>query len=114
MNEDDYYCSSCFYRWVWLWCYDYVTDGSKGGKLMNENNNNSIFEVLTEALASVIAGIIILFVDAALATWLWNLIVVLVFHAPALVFWQAFGLIALVRIILNLETITFSTDTNEE
>ena len=44
--------------------------------------------------------IVLSFITAGLATWLWGLIVVPVFGAPILTYWQMFGLIWLLRLML--------------
>ena len=44
--------------------------------------------------------ILLSFLTAGIATWLWGLIVVPVFGLPALGYWQMFGLIWLLRLIL--------------
>ena len=44
--------------------------------------------------------ILLSFLTAGLATWLWGLIVVPVFGAPVLGYWQMFGLIWLLRLML--------------
>lgn len=44
--------------------------------------------------------IVLSFITAGLATWLWGLIVVPVFGAPVLGYWQMFGLIWLLRFML--------------
>ena len=44
--------------------------------------------------------IVLSFITAGIATWLWGLIIVPVFGAPALSYWQMFGLIWLLRLIV--------------
>lgn len=44
--------------------------------------------------------ILLSFLTAGIATWLWGLIVVPVFGLPALGYWQMFGLIWLLRLVL--------------
>lgn len=44
--------------------------------------------------------VLLSFLTAGIATWLWGLIVVPVFGLPALGYWQMFGLIWLLRLIL--------------
>ena len=43
--------------------------------------------------------ILLSFLTAGLATWLWGLIVVPVFGAPVISYWQMFGLIWLLRLV---------------
>ena len=40
-------------------------------------------------------------IQAAIALWLWNAVVVVAFSAPVLSFWQMYGLIWLVHIFLS-------------
>ena len=44
--------------------------------------------------------IVLSFITAGIATWLWGLIAVPLFHAPVLGYWQMFGLIWLLRLML--------------
>ena len=52
-----------------------------------------------EISSSLLALIIIHFISAAVAVWLWALIVVPTFGAPDLTYWQMYGLLWLIRIV---------------
>ena len=62
-------------------------------------------------IIAIIFGIILLAfalscLQAALALWLWNAIVVVAFSAPALSFWQMFGLIWLIHIFFGVSYVS--------
>lgn len=62
-------------------------------------------------IIAIIFGIILLAfalscLQAALALWLWNAIVVVAFSAPVLSFWQMFGLIWLVHIFFGVSYVS--------
>ena len=62
-------------------------------------------------IIAIIFGIILLAfalscLQAALALWLWNAIVVVAFNAPALSFWQMFGLIWLIHIFFGVSYVS--------
>lgn len=42
------------------------------------------------------------FIGAAIATWLWGLIIVPVFGAPVLGYWQMYGVIILIKFLLPI------------
>lgn len=49
----------------------------------------------------VLSVFLTLALNAALGLWLWGLIVIPVFNAPILTFWQMFGLCVLARLMAN-------------
>lgn len=66
-----------------------------------------VSNAVTDILGAILGGLAIIFfavficlIPAILATWLWGLLVVPIFGLPTLTFWQMFGLMILVRIIL--------------
>lgn len=53
------------------------------------------------ALVLAIAVLCVMsFITAGLALWLWNLIVIPVFAAPVLTYWQMYGIICLIHLML--------------
>jgi hypothetical protein len=60
--------------------------------------------VLGVALGAVALAIVLIFLFAFPVMWLWNALVPELFHGPVLGFWQTFGLLVLVRLILPSST----------
>ena len=63
--------------------------------------------VLTAIGAIFVASIVALvfgFIGAAMALWLWNIIAIPVFGAPVITYWQMYGLMILIRLILPTAT----------
>lgn len=62
--------------------------------------------------ALVVTPLLILlsFITAGIATWLWGLIAVPLFHAPVLGYWQMFGLMWLLRLMLPTSVSTGGKD----
>ena len=60
-------------------------------------------EIIVKALISWTLGILSIFLtitlNAALSLWLWGLIIIPIFNAPILTFWQMFGLCLLARLM---------------
>lgn len=54
-----------------------------------------IGKFLTVIFVVVISGLI----GAAIATWLWGLIIVPIFGAPVLGYWQMYGIIILIKLL---------------
>lgn len=52
-------------------------------------------------LGVLIALIIVIFIHAGILMWLWNLIIVVLFNAPIISFWQAFGLCIIANILFK-------------
>ena len=51
---------------------------------------------------TIFAVIVCGFIGAAIATWLWGLIIVPVFGAPVLGYWQMYGIIILIKLLLPM------------
>lgn len=62
-------------------------------------------EIIVKALISLTLGILSIFLtlalNAALSLWLWGLIIIPIFNAPILTFWQMFGLCVLARLMVG-------------
>ena len=62
-------------------------------------------EIVVKALISCTLGILSIFLtlalSAALGLWLWGLIIIPIFNAPVLTFWQIFGLCLLARLMVG-------------
>lgn len=56
--------------------------------------------VLGVAFGAIAIAILLIFLFTFPVMWLWNLLVPELFHGPVLGFWQTFGLLVLVRLIL--------------
>ena len=74
-----------------------------------ENKKNERKNNMSDFSANCLARIIVLlftivlsFINAAIGMWLWGVIMVPVFGLPALSYWQTFGLIWLINILLPI------------
>jgi hypothetical protein len=68
--------------------------------------------VLGVALGAVALAIVLIFLFAFPVMWLWNALVPQLFHGPVLGFWQTFGLLVLVRLILPSSAKTNAKSSN--
>lgn len=59
----------------------------------------SFVETILMVLGFIGLMAILLFGGAWIALWLWNVIAIPVFNAPALTFWQMYGLMWLLRLL---------------
>ena len=57
-------------------------------------------EVFGKIMTIILAVACLGFIGAGIALWLWNAIAIPVFGAPALGYWQMYGLILLLRLIV--------------
>jgi len=64
------------------------------------------------ALGAVAIAILLIFLFAFPVMWLWNALIPQLFQGPVLGFWQTFGLLVLVRLILPSSTKTSAKSTN--
>lgn len=55
---------------------------------------------LIEAFFIFLIALVLLLIVAAVGVWLWGLIAVNIFGLPALTYWQFYGLLILLRILL--------------
>lgn len=63
------------------------------------------------AFIGIVALMAILYLlQSAIALWLWNIIVIPVFGAPALTYWQMYGLMWLARLIIPHSSTSTSED----
>lgn len=60
-------------------------------------------EFFTKFLLTIFAVIVYGFIVAAIATWLWELIIVPVFGAPVLGYWQMYGFIILIKLLFPID-----------
>ena len=58
-------------------------------------------QILSGCLAALLFALIISLILAGFAQWLWMIIIVPKFSAPALTFWEMYGLIVLLRILFT-------------
>ena len=65
-----------------------------------------VFATIGAIVTAIFVALIFGFIGAAIVLWLWNIIVIHVFHAPALTYWQVYGLIFLIRLVLPTSTKT--------
>ena len=68
--------------------------------------------VLGVALGAVALAIVLIFLFTFPVMWLWNGLVPQLFHGPVLGFWQTFGLLVLVRLILPSSTKSSAKSSN--
>ena len=57
-------------------------------------------ENLGLSVGFIILALIVNLILAAIGVWLWKVIIVAVFGLPALTYWQFYGLLVLIRILL--------------
>jgi|APCry1669189768_1035252.scaffolds.fasta_scaffold19553_2 hypothetical protein len=62
--------------------------------------------VILATLGVIAVGAILVFLFAFPVMWLWNSLIPQLFHGPVLSFWQTFGLLILVRMIMPTSTKT--------
>ena len=62
--------------------------------------------VILTTLGVIAVGAILVFLFAFPVMWLWNSLIPQLFHGPVLSFWQTFGLLILVRMIMPTSTKT--------
>ena len=65
-------------------------------------------QILGGCLAALIFAVIISLILAGFAQWLWMIIIVPKFGAPAMTFWEMFGMIILLRILFTNTTVSHS------
>ena len=53
---------------------------------------------------AIIVALVFGFIGAAIALWLWNVIAIPVFGAPVITYWQMYGLMILIRLMLPTYT----------
>lgn len=59
-------------------------------------------KIFAEFLITIFTIIVCGFIGAAIATWLWGLIIVPVFGAPVLGYWQMYGIIILIKLLFPI------------
>lgn len=59
-------------------------------------------EIIGRFLAVIFVVVISGLIGAAIATWLWGLIIVPVFGAPVLGYWQIYGIIILIKLLFPM------------
>ena len=67
-------------------------------------------EVITAVTLAIIFVVVFGLILAGVANWLWGLIIVPVFGAPVLTYWQMYGLMILIRLLLP--TFSHSSSSN--
>ena len=65
-----------------------------------------VLAAIGAVFVALIAALVFGFIGAAIALWLWNIIVIPVFGAPVIGYWQMYGLIFLIRLVLPTSTST--------
>ena len=65
----------------------------------------NILDILLDLCLGIGIQFIVVLITSALSYWLWGIIVVPVFNAPSLTFWQTYGLIWLIRLSIYPITI---------
>ena len=72
---------------------------------MNKTSNY-VFATIGAIVTAIFVALVFGFIGAAIVLWLWNIIIIPVFHAPVLTYWQVYGLISLIRLVLPTSTKT--------
>lgn len=67
-------------------------------------------KVVTAVVFMVVFVVIFGLILAGIANWLWGLIIVPVFGAPVLTYWQMYGIMILIRLLLP--TFSHSSSSN--
>ena len=70
------------------------------------STSDYVFTAIGAVVMALIIALTFGFIGAAIAVWLWKLIIIPVFNAPEISYWQMYGLLFLVRIILPTSTKT--------
>ena len=65
-----------------------------------------VFAAIGAIFVAIIVALLFGFIGAAIALWLWNVIAIPVFGAPVITYWQMYGLMILIRLILPTSTST--------
>jgi hypothetical protein len=68
--------------------------------------SDDIYELIAIIVGTIALLAIYIFAGAWIALWLWNVIAIPVFGAPALTYWQMCGLIWLIDVLFPSQTIT--------
>lgn len=58
-------------------------------------------EILGGCFVAVIVFLIVVFLGAAIAMWLWNAIMTPVFGLPTLTYWQMYGIMVMTKLIFG-------------
>ena len=65
-----------------------------------------VFAAIGAIFVAIIVALLFGFIGAAIALLLWNVIAIPVFGAPVITYWQMYGLMILIRLILPTSTAT--------
>lgn len=60
---------------------------------------------IKDIIASILAVIIVVFVSAVCLMWLWNAIIIDLFAAPSIGYWQAMGICFISQILFRMWTV---------
>lgn len=62
--------------------------------------DNGCFEAFLAVILVFVIALIVNLIFAGIAVWMWGLIIVPVFGAPVLTYWQMYGIMVLISCIL--------------
>ena len=85
--------------------YTYDVDDNPRKK----NKHKDFAEGCLMILGAILLFIILCLLGAAIAMWLWNVIMVPVFGMPALGYWQTYGIMILAKLIFGGKSVSSSS-----
>ena len=71
-----------------------------------KNSNYGCSEIFIAAIIAICLVIVGNLIFAGIALWMWGLIIVPVFGAPALTFWQMYGIMILINCLIPIRVDT--------
>ena len=75
-----------------------------------EKKKKSSLEIFGGCMLAILTIVIVVFLYAAFGMWLWNLILVPLFGAPVIGYWQMYGIMILARMIFGRGSSSSSND----
>ncbi len=79
-------------------------------KLHKKNKHKDLAEGCLIILGLILLVAVLCLLGAAIAMWLWNVIMVPVFGMPVLGYWQMYGIMILARMIFGRSSSSSSSD----
>ena len=70
----------------------------------------SSLEIFGSCMLAILVFVICIFLYAAIGMWLWNIILVPLFGAPIIGYWQMYGIMILARLIFGRSSTSSSSN----
>ena len=86
-----------------MYTYDFDDKSHK------KNKHRDFAEGCLIILGAILVFVILCFLGAAIAMWLWNAIMVPVFGMPVLGYWQTYGIMILAKLIFGGRSVSSSS-----